>query len=101
MFKSESWFSTTNVIYLLLHLVLVLVGVLLAARGGVVTISAGASLIATGITGWVLFAHVRLNESQRSLISLLTMFGFVKAFDARAVRIKSEFCRTHARPVKL
>lgn len=91
MFKSESWFSTTNVIYLLLHLVLVLVGVLLAAQGGVVTISAGASLIATGITGWVLFAHVRLNEGQRSLISLLTMFGFVKAFDARAVRIKSEY----------
>jgi hypothetical protein len=91
MASSESWFSTSNVIYLLLHLVLVLIGVLLVSSGGVVAISAGASLIATGITGWVLFAHVRLNENQRSLINLLTLFGFVKAFSARSVRIRSEY----------
>ncbi|MFZ0638208.1 MAG: hypothetical protein WAN33_04655 [Candidatus Acidiferrales bacterium] len=91
MARGDSWFSSSNMIYLLLHLVLVLVGILLASRGGALAISAGASLIATGITGWVLFAHMRLNESQRSLISLLTLFGFVKVFDARAVRIKSEY----------
>lgn len=91
MTKGDSWFSKSNVIYLLLHLVLVLIGILLASRGGAIAISAGASLIATGVTGWVLFAHVRLNESQRSLIGLLTTFGFVKAFDARAVRIRGEY----------
>ena len=91
MARASSWFSPSSVIYLLSHLVLVLVGVLMASRGGAFAISAGASLIATGITGWVLFAHLRLNESQRSLMNLLTLFGFVKAFDARAVRIKSEY----------
>jgi O-antigen/teichoic acid export membrane protein len=82
MTKGESWFSKSSVIYLLLHSVLILVGILLASHGGAIAISAGASLIATGVTGWVLFAHVRLNESQQSLISLLTVFGFVGAFDA-------------------
>jgi hypothetical protein len=91
MARGSSWFSPSNVIYLLLHLVLVLVGVLIASYGGAFAISAGASLIATGITGWVLFAHLRLNESQRSLMNLLTLFGFVKAFDARGVRIKPEY----------
>src|SRR6266851_813694 len=91
MARANSRFSASNVIYLLLHFVLVLIGILIASYGGALPISAGASLIATGITGWVLFAHLRLNESQRSLMNLLTLFGFVKAFDARGVRIRSEY----------
>jgi hypothetical protein len=91
MARNSSWFSSTNIVYLLLHFVLVVVGVLITIHGGAFAISAGASLIATGITGWVLFAHLRLNENQQSLIDLLSLFGFVKAFDARGVRIKPEY----------
>lgn len=91
MSRSDSWFSPSNMIYLLVHLVLVLVGTLVVNLGGALPISVGASLIATGVTGWVLFAHVRINENQRSLLSLFTSFGLVKAYDARGVRIKSEY----------
>lgn len=91
MARGESWFSKSNVIYLLSHLVLVLVGILLTSHGSAIAISAGASLVATGVTGWVLFAHMRLNESQRSLIGLLSTFGFVKAFAVRGIRIKEEY----------
>jgi hypothetical protein len=91
MAKGRSWFSSFNVNYLLLHLVLVLVGILIASKGGALAISAGSSLIAAGVTGWVLFLHVRLNESQRSLMSLLSLFGFERAFEARGIRIKAEY----------
>jgi hypothetical protein len=91
MARESSWLGGTNLVYLLLHLVLVLVGVLLTRSGGPIAVGIGASCIAAGVTGWVLFAHIRLTENQRSLLSILTLFGFVKAFDARAVRIRPEY----------
>jgi hypothetical protein len=87
----SSWFSPTNVIYLLLHIVLLLIGVLLTRSGGPIAVGIGASLIAAGVTGWVLFAHIRLTERQRSLLDMLTLFGFVKAFEGRAVTIRAEY----------
>jgi hypothetical protein len=85
------WFTPTSWVYILAHVVLFLAGFALLRGGGTIRQSIGASLIAAAITGWVIFVYVRSSEHRIEALEILSRFGFVTAFEARAARIKPEY----------
>ena len=62
-------------IYLLLHMVVFVLGVLLVQGKGAVGSGVGASLIAAAVVGWVLFVWVLLNEEQARRLDVLVGSG--------------------------
>jgi hypothetical protein len=79
-------------IYILCHLIMVLAGfVLCSYSANILLFSIGSSLVASGIAGWVIFAHVLLSEGVSDRLRILTEFGFTNAFDARSVRIRGQY----------
>jgi len=87
--KSKRWLSAS--VYALLHVVVFLIGFLLVRSDGKVAPNVGASLMAAGIVGWVIFVYIFLSESRVERFEIISQFGFVSAFEARASRIKSEY----------
>ena len=83
--------SATRVIYLVIHLVLFLLGFLLAKAEEILWQGVGYSLIAAGITGWVIFVYLLLAENTRQRIETLTDLGILKGFSRRGVAIKDEY----------
>ena len=81
----------THLTYILAHALVFLIGYVLATRTEPVAMGIGASLIAAAITGWVIFVYVSLAQNVSNRLTLLTEFGFVSAFEARAARIKPEY----------
>jgi hypothetical protein len=57
----------------------------------VTTQAVGASLIAAGLAGWVVFVYMLVARDQAERLQLINQFGLVSAFEARSVRIKSEY----------
>lgn len=55
--------------------------------------AAGASMIAAGLCGWVIFVYLLLSEKTSDTLNVLAEFGMVNAFDARSVVIKDEYVR--------
>jgi hypothetical protein len=53
----------------------------------------GASLIAAGITGIVVFVYIRFSQDTADRLRIINDFGIVAAFEARAARIKTEYDR--------
>jgi hypothetical protein len=70
---------------------LILGGFLLYGIGTQFWTAVGSSVIATGITGAVIFFYVVLSEATTESLAIITEFGFVTAFEARAARIKEEY----------
>lgn len=81
----------TNWVYLLVHALLVSLGVLVIQTDDPVWLSVGTSLIAAGITGWTVFVYVFLSRDIGARLEVLSQFGVVRIFDARSVRIRSEY----------
>lgn len=79
--------------YWLVHLLVITVGILLIATGGVVVVSIGASLAATGIAGLVLYLYVKFHYHDIQKLEHLRTFGFDDAFEGRSVMIKQEYDR--------
>jgi hypothetical protein len=85
-------FIATHWIYILAHVIAFLIGVIcLLASSHTIMVSVGTSLIAGGVAGWVLFLHVWLSQQTAERLEIITQFGFVKAFDSRSMRIKTEY----------
>jgi hypothetical protein len=78
-------------IYLLLHLVVFMAGVLTVRVHGAVASGIGASLIAAAVAGWVLFVWVMVNQEQARRLEILATLGLVDAFTARSTRIKEQY----------
>jgi hypothetical protein len=78
-------------VYILSHAVVALVGFVLWQSGGLLRQAIGGSLIAAGMAGWVIFVYVLLAQETRNQINVLTTFGLVNVFAARATRIKPEY----------
>jgi hypothetical protein len=57
----------------------------------VVLLSVGTSLIAAGITGWVIYSYVRQSQHLTAAIEMVTQFGFVAAFLGRSVKIREQY----------
>src|SRR5258707_9592918 len=89
--KPRHWFTPTSLVYILAHVVLFLIGFALAKGANALLQGIGVSLIAASITGWVIFVYLRLSERRSESLEILTRFGFVTAFEARAARIKPEY----------
>lgn len=92
--------SPTSPIYLLAHGLVFVLGMTLVLIAGlprldesasVVLVSIGTSLVAAGVTGWVVYAYVRRSERFTATIEVITQFGFVAAFMGRSVKIREQY----------
>lgn len=80
-------------VYLLLNVVVAVLGLLLIRTGNDVAGAVGASMVAAGIAGWVLFVWVLVNQEQARRLEVLARSGLVDAFPGRSTRIKEQYDR--------
>lgn len=86
------WLSSSQeAIYVLSHTVLVFAGLALTAKGGVLSVSLGTALIATGVAGYVLFLYVGYEQARKRQLEVLERFGFTDGFEGRAAAIRKEY----------
>jgi hypothetical protein len=91
MKRLSELFSPTNWIYILVHFCLILFGFILVGRQDTTAKAIGASLVAAGLAGWVVLAWVLQAKKVSDQIRKVRKFGFLDAFEARSVRIKSQY----------
>ena len=90
--NTKAIITPTHWVYLLLHLILSLIGYVIIKQSVIPILTAiGASLIAAGITGWVIFIYVWLTDDTRAKLKMLSDFGLTSAFISRGSSIKSEY----------
>lgn len=77
--------------YVLLQFVLILVGYILFRPDSLLLAGIGSSVMATGMTGLLLFLYVWLNTAQAEHLRILVQFGIVSIFAGRSVTIKGEY----------
>lgn len=95
----RSWFQLLPqadmkyIVYLLVHLVLILGGMLVVLLPLSLSWQSplGMSLVASGISGYVVFVYVVISRRVSDQLDVLQRFGFVHAFPSRATRIKHEY----------
>lgn len=79
-------------LFIICHLAMILLGFIFCGFGSnTVMFGIGGSLVATGLAGWMIFAHVLISEGVSERMRILTEFGFSNAFDARSVRIRGQY----------
>lgn len=78
-------------IYLILHIILVLLGVLFSQSTKPILAGIGSSLIAAGISGWVIFLYVFVSVSMAERISLVESSGIKSVFTFRSVLIREQY----------
>lgn len=83
--------TSRNWIYLLLHVLMFVVGMLFVREKGAVASGIGSSLIAAAMAGWVLFVWVMVNQEQARRLDVLARLGLIDAFTARSTRIKDRY----------
>lgn len=91
--RAKSVLKPEHQVYLLVHVVLFVSGLLLAQLGGATWVAIGTSIAATGICGWVLFLWVQLSEQSARGHRRIERVGLVDAFPARSVPIRPEYER--------
>ncbi len=84
-------FSQQSIIYLLLHLIIFIVGIALTRLPNVIAQGVGVSVIAVGVSGWMLYLVVRLNEREQARRDASDGLGLVAAFETRSIPIKREY----------
>jgi hypothetical protein len=90
------WFSPTNIIWVAVHLLLLLLGLLILHGDFLplrreLTEGIGISLFATGVAGEILFLYVASTDSMRTRLELITQAGLVNVFPHRSVRMRDEY----------
>lgn len=83
--------SPTHWVYILIHAVVIMLGYILAGKEDVLVKSIGASLIAAGLTGEVVFVYIFTSDEIKNKLKILLDFGITNAFDGRSVTIASEY----------
>jgi hypothetical protein len=78
-------------VYLLLHTILVLVGVLVTTIANEIAFALGTGITATGITGWVIFFYVRQSDDDIKQRRIIANLGIIDGFTARSSNIRSEY----------
>jgi hypothetical protein len=86
-------------VYLLLYLVLILGGFLIyqVEPKDNLLFAIGSSMIAAGITGWVVFGYVLVSEDLAEKLQVLLAYGIESVFDVRSVGIKQEYLKRLAK----
>lgn len=84
--------APTAWVYVLLHALLLMGGVLLTRQPEQqIQFGVGTSLIAAGISGWAIFLYLALADEQRLRLQALSESGILGVFGARSVRIRDEY----------
>lgn len=83
--------QSRGIIYISLQMILVLLGSLLASTLGSIGVAVGTSVIATGVSGMVVFGWVIFGDAEEAKRRAADSFGFVTAFPYRSVQIKAEY----------
>jgi hypothetical protein len=85
-------FEQVNIIYLLAHLVLLIAGLLIfQVSKSLLWQSAGASLVAAAVTGWVVFVYVLTGETTRDRLGVVQRLGVIAGFTHRGPAIREEY----------
>src|SRR5689334_16270790 len=66
-------------------------GYVLITSGRPILVGVGSSLIAAGITGWVVLVYVMLSQGISEQLRIIVDFGLTNAFSARSVHIRAEY----------
>jgi|GEM_PF-987026 len=84
--------TATAWVYLVVHLLIVMLGVFLTQDSQQqIKFGIGTSMIAGGISGWVLFLYLALVDEHRLRLQSLSESGVLGIFVARSVRIQEEY----------
>jgi hypothetical protein len=75
-------------VYLLVHVLLFMGGLLIALIGSPIWIAVGTSVSATGVCGWVVYFWIRVNETSQGQLDRIRKVGVSDAFPARSVPIR-------------
>lgn len=87
-------------IYLLSHAIVFISGILFIVISNSTGLSGwtkltlfgvGTSLVAAGITGWVVYTYVKSTEQFATAISIVAKFGILNVFSGRSVKIREEY----------
>lgn len=92
-FSTGRWFTPSTWVYLLVHVVLIILGYALVLGGSSTVGAVGASVVAAGISGLVVFVYIRFSQDAADRLKVMNDFGIVTAFEARGARIKPEYDR--------
>lgn len=84
-------FSPLNVLYLVIHGALLIIGYLLTASKSPLVFAIGTSLIAAGVTGWAVFVHIFISEARQKKIRLFDELRIEAFFRSRGPSIKPEY----------
>jgi hypothetical protein len=76
---------------LLANFILFLAGFDVARIPGALSAGVGSSLIAAGVTGWVIYVYILVSERRVAILETVSEFGLVDIFEARAVLIKRQY----------
>lgn len=93
-------------IYLLCNLLAMALGAIITQWGAAGTdpneflIGVGLSVLAAGVTGFVMVGYLIFSESTRNRITVLQKFGIREYFDSNTTAIKGEYQRRLERPNK-
>lgn len=84
--------------YLFAHVVLFFAGMLIIyARDDAVSQGIGSSLIATAVTGWVVFVYISTGQSLRARLEVIQQLGIVAGFVRRGAAIREEYSQRISR----
>jgi hypothetical protein len=74
-------------------MIIILIGYILCItnKPESIWLSVGASIIAAGITGLVVFVYMLLAQTAKESLDIIYRFGIVNAYEGRSVMIKSEY----------
>src|SRR6266498_4517553 len=78
-------------LYWVLHFLLIAIGVILARTSSVLAQAVGASIVAAGISGCVVFLYVLESQKRSQALEILDDFGVVRIFQGRGVRIRRAY----------
>ena len=78
-------------LYLALHVILFITGVLLTKGENSIVQAIGTSLVAAGITGWVIFLYLFVSSQSAERQALIESTGLKKAFPYRSIAMREEY----------
>jgi hypothetical protein len=83
--------TTKHWLYIALHAIMFVLGLLAMSQKGVAFQAVGASLIAAGIAGWVIFLYLFVSSRAAERIALIESSGIREVFAHRSIAIRHKY----------
>ena len=78
-------------LYVVLHALVVMLGMFVARSTSAIQQAIGGSLIATGISGWIIFLYVFVSSATAERLALVESAGLKEVFPFRSVNIRQKY----------